>query len=341
MEMSFSTSGMGTSGVYSHCFTFAVPYREHQSYATEFPGGAPVMLSGSGSAPKFYVSSKTCSDGVAVRVTCYDRMTYTEAEFPCTEEDFIDSTTGEEIPMSLGTALGRICTECGFLSYWLNDDDLPDAVPTLEKSFLCGKTCRDILSALSEAFCGYWCVSGGSVESLMFVPFGIDVRSIGAVTLTSEYHETVKENSHAVITNVYLTDNIDEYGTDTGGIETVCIETPLANAALYQALSERIACVYNGVKCGNAFLSGLPQMPMIVSFTGQGGTRYINYCSAKISSDGILADLGLNSVDEGEWVYKTRTRRELEDRYKEGDVWKNVQITKKGGLSIVYQNLNN
>ncbi len=56
MEMSFSVSGMGTSGVCSECFTFALPLSEHPNYATEFPGGTAVQLGGTAPSPVFYTA---------------------------------------------------------------------------------------------------------------------------------------------------------------------------------------------------------------------------------------------------------------------------------------------
>ena len=338
MELSFAVSGMGTSGICSQCFSFAVPLAEYPFYSSEFPGGSCVQLSGSGGSTQvFYISSKS-DDDVSVKITCYDRMTFTEADFPCTEEEFYDSD-GEEIPMRTDTVLSRICSECGFAHYFVNDENLLTAVPTLEKSFLFGRTCHDILSALSEAFCGYWCCSG-TLEDLVFVPFGTDISEIAPYQTSSQYHEKLRENSSAMISKVYLTNNETEFGNSPTGIDTVSINTSLASQALYSALNDRIACVYSGIKCGSAYLVSLPRPPMIVEFAGEEYPQYVNYCSAKISSRGILASLGRNKTDEGTWVYKNRTRRELEKRYAEGDIWKNVKITKKGGFSIVYYNAN-
>lgn len=336
--MSFSAAGMGTSGVYSQSFSFAVPIFEHGSYASEFPGGSPVILSGSDNSPTFYISSKTADD-ISVKITCYDRMTFTEADFPCTEEDFLDEN-GEEIPMSIYTVLSRITEECGFLHYFVNDNNLLQAVPEIPKSMLLGRTCRDVLSDLANAFCGYWCCSGDLAPDLLFIPFGADISQIAPNAAAAEFHEKLKASTNVTVLNVYLTGNDEEFGSDPGGSDTVRIDTPLANRALYDALSERICVAYSGVNCGNAFINSLPTMPFRVDFAGEETVQYVNFCTAKISSCGILASLGRNKTDEGTWVYKNRTRRELEKRYAEGDVWKNVCMTKKGGLSIVYFNAN-
>lgn len=340
MEMSFAVSGTGTSGVCPMCFSFAIPLSEHLAYVTELAGGTPVRLTGDGGSSRvFYISSKSADD-VSVKVTCYDRMTYTEADFPCDESDFIDPVTGEEIPMSTSTVLSRICTECGFPNYYLNDDSLPAAVPDIPKSMLMGRTCHDVLSSLSEAFCGYWCCSG-MLSDLMFVPFGADMTEVIPIVISSEYHEKIKHSSRVLFSDVFLTNNVDEYGTDPGGTDTIRINTSLASPELYDALYARVRVLYSGMSCGNAYIDVLPSMPMRVDLAGEEIPQYINYCNAKISSRGILASLGRNKIDEGAWTYKNRTRRELEKRYREGDTWKNIQLTKKGGLSIVYQNLNN
>ena len=338
MEMSFSVSGMGTSGVCSECFSFALPLSEHPNYFTEFPGGTAVQLGGTAPSPVFYISSKSADD-VSVKITCYDRMTFTEADFPCDESDFIDEHDNE-IPMQTATVLSRICSECGFAHYFLNDNALTTAVPTIPRSLLLGRTCRDVLTSLSEAFCGYWCCSGLLSPDLYFVPFGTDMTAVVPSYAEAQYHEALRYNSRLTISGIYLTDNTAEFGAE-GDSDTLRINTPLANPALYSALYARARSLYSGVSCGNAYLDVLPSTPFCVTFAGEENPQYINYCTAKISSHGILASLGRNIVDEGTWIYKNRTRRELEKRYAEGDVWKNTEVTKKGGLKMVYVNENN
>ena len=337
MEMSFSVSGMGTSGVCSECFSFALPLSEHPNYFTEFPGGTPVQLGGTAPSPVFYISSKDADD-ISVKFTCYDRMTFTEADFPCDESDFIDEHDNE-IPMQTATVLSRICSECGFAHYFLNDSALITAVPDIPKSLLLGRTCRDVLTSLSEAFCGYWCCSGLLSPDLYFVPFGTDMTAVVQSYAEAEYHEALRFNSQLTISGIYLTDNTAEFGAE-GDSDTLRVNTPLADPALYSALYARARSLYSGVSCGNAYLDVLPSTPFCVTFAGEENPQYINYCTAKISSHGILASLGRNIVDEGTWIYKNRTRREIEKRYAEGDVWKNTEVTKKGGLKMVYVNEN-
>ena len=328
--MSFSVPGIGTEGVCSKCFTFAVPSFEHSGY--EFPGGTQVTLNGS---TVFYVASKT-ADAISMKITCYDRMTNTEEEFPCTDNDFIDYIhDNREKPMLTSIVLGRICTACGFSGYsMIGADTLLEAVPEIWKAQLMGRTCHDILIMLSQAFCGYWCCSG-LANTLLFVPFGSVPQSTASAS--AEYHEILNNTSSMVITNFYLTGNGEEYGTP-GDSGTIHIDTPLACPELYAVLSSR-AVYCTGVNCANAYIDSLPDIPMKASFAA-GGSEYITYCTAKISSKGILASLGRNLADEGNYIYKKRTRRELDKRYAEGDIWNNVQITKKDGLAIVYYNAN-
>lgn len=332
MTMSLSVSGMGTNGVCSECFSFSVPLWEHQNYMTEFAGGTVVHLGGDYSSPNFYISSKDVSEN-SIKVTCYDRMAFAAAAFPCTESDFTDQS-GDEIPMPIGTVLSRICSTCGFSNSQV-DSDLLFAAANIPKSLLLGKSCHDVLGSLSTAFCGYWCVSG---TVLTFVPLSGDtIEHISGVS-SVQYHEELRQNTRLTISHIYLTDNTQKFGTDTGCSDTLCISTSLANTALYNALL-RARHLYRSISCGNAYLEALPMLPFGVAFAG-GGSEYINYCNAKISSKGILASLGRNNVDEGTFAYQSRTQREFEKRYAEGDVWKNAEITKDDGLKMVYVNEN-
>lgn len=342
VTMSFAVSGMGTSGVCSKCFSFSVPLSEHEDYFTsgEFGGGKSVYLMGYDTTPTFYISSKSADD-ISINVTCFDRMTFAEADFPCSEDDFRD-IDGNEAGMDINTALNRIASACGVSACFLNDSALVTAVSELPGSMLFGHTCRDVLTALSNAFCGYWCcvndVNGGG--NFMFIPFGKDISEITPAFTDSDQYEKLNTSSSVDIKNVFLSDNIHNYGSDPGGTDTVRINTVLASSGLYDALYERVRTIYSGISCKNAYLLTLPTMPLRIKFADEEAVQYMNYCTVNISSQGILSSVGRNKVDEGTWTYKNRTQRETDRRYAEGDVWKNTELTKKDGLKMVYVNEN-
>ena len=342
--MTVNAAGMGTSGVYSEEFAFSVPLSEHLGYNDEFNGGDVVYLyrdygSSSGVSPAFYISSKS-SDENKVVIKCFDRMTFTEADFPYNDEDFYDRD-GNEIAMDFNTVISKICSECGFAAAAINDSDLQENIPKISKTVLIGRTCREILCEFANAFCGYWCCSSrGELSILTFVPFGKNASDIGAKIIYSDRHETLRPTSHIHINGLYMSDNSKEFGTP-GDSGTIRIYSKLASRDLYGSVDQRVSGThYKGFDCRSAFIDDLPELPLAINFEGDGGLRSVNYCSAKISSSGILASAGCNKYDEGEWVYKNRTRRELDSRYKDGDLWGNTEITKKGGIKHVYVNEN-
>ncbi|MGN1415460.1 MAG: hypothetical protein ACI4XF_01335, partial [Oscillospiraceae bacterium] len=112
MRMTCSCDGMGTEGVVSAMFTFSMPITETADPSSAVPGGAEVILQrmdneNIAESRVFYVSTKS-SDDIKLTVKCYDRMTYTECDFPCTDDDFADSDV-----LPVGTVLSRITQECG------------------------------------------------------------------------------------------------------------------------------------------------------------------------------------------------------------------------------------
>lgn len=328
-------------------FSFAVPLAENSNYSTKFAGGSTVILSGVKGQSEFYsqpfyISSKSVGD-TEITIKCYDRMTYAECDFPCTDDDFIDSD-GNETGMELKTVMNRICDECGFLGYNFHDDDLIDTAGDIPKSMLSGKTCHDVLSSLSEAFCGYWCCKYYSVlPSLMFVPLCGNTDWIN--TISVQKHEALKNTVRLPsFFTVIMTDGSVTYGDrydGDNGSAVININTAIASKALRDLIYNRTFMhTYQGWKCDNAIFNTLPDFPPKINFSGEEDTRCANYCTLKISSAGIFASCGNNTVDEGAWTYKNRTRRELEQRYKEGDTWKNTEITKSGGIKYVYVNKN-
>ena len=335
---------MGTSGVCQAAFSFDVPFSEYPFYDSTFAGGLTVYLiqpndNGGNYSQPFYISSKTVSDDI-INVKCYDRMTYTSCDFPCTEDDFVDAN-GNEIGMKINNVFSRIVNECGFMTIIFPDTNSLTAVGDIPRDMLQGKSCRDVLTALSEASCGYWCCQQNSVKpSLVFVPFG---STEWAKYVCSEEYSEIKKTAMVQIRSVHMKSVNIVFGGDTGGTDTITIDTPLASKELWSAVSDRtsrILCIYQGWQCENAVLDGLAELPLLVYFGDEEKPRYANYCNMEITASGIYASIGCNNVDEGEWTYKTRVKREFEHRYKEGESWKNVKITKNGGLKFVYINEN-
>lgn len=333
MRMTCSCDGIGTEGVVTTMFTFSVPLSEYPNYTDSIPGGAEIVLQkisdGSvGDARIFYVSTKS-SDDVKVTVKCYDRMTYTECDFPCTDTDFIDSDS-----MPISTVLANIAQQCGFTAIM----DMPEIEFDMPKSMLMGHTCRDVLSELSRILCGFFAYDS-YLNIVNFFAFSDESQGY---RINCGKHEKIRDTAYLRIDSVYMTDSGGYvYGGSSGGSNTITINSQLASAALYQMLSSRIGTYYYcGWDCDTAIFSGIPQFPIAVYFEDEENPRYANYYDIELSSDGIVGSIGCNAVDEGAWVYKGRTQRELAKRYSEGDTWGNIKLTKTGGLKFVYRNLN-
>lgn len=331
---------MGTSGVTSAMFSFDVPLSEYPYYASSFPGGAEVVLSNMSEygyahySKTFYISSKSPSDTV-VSVKCYDRSIYTECDFPCEDTDFTDND-GNEKKMDVSEVLDRIANACGFIGCLMGMDIKADF--ELPKSMLQGRSCHDVLNSVSVLLCGYW-VYQQADGGLHLISVGSKNNFLNSVSANK--HEKLKQTSTVQIRSVYMTNGSEVCGGDTGGTDTIKIESPAADQAVWSEVYGRVVgYIYGGYDCKNALLSAIPDFPMLVDFDGEENPLYANYCDMKISSAGILASCGCNAVDDGAWTYKTKTRRELEKKYSEGDTWKNTEITKTGGIKYVYVNEN-
>ena len=236
--------------------------------------------------------------------------------------------------MPISTVLANIAQECGFTAIM----DMPEIEFDIPKSMLMGHTCRDVLSELSRILCGFFAYDS-YLNIVNFLAFSDESQGY---RINCGKHEKIRDTSSMPINNVYMTDSGGYvYGGSLGGSNTITINSQLASAALYQMLSERIGMyIYRGWDCGTAIFSGIPEFPAAVYFEDEENPRYANYYDIELSSDGIVGSIGCNAVDEGAWIYKGRTQRELAKRYSEGDTWGNIKLTKTGGLKFVYRNLN-
>lgn len=331
---------MGTAGVTSAMFSFDVPLTEYPDYTTAFPGGAEVVLSCMSKegyanySRTFYVSSKSADD-TKISVKCYDRSIYTECDFPCEDTDFTDSD-GNEIKMNINTVLTRIAGACGFSMCGVGADVETDF--ELPKSILQGRSCHDVLNSVSVLLCGYW-VYQDTDSGMHLIAIGSTNNFTNSVYALK--HEKLRQTSSIQINSVYMTNGAEICGGNAGGTDTVTIDSAAATKELYSEVSGRFTgYLYGGYSCDNALLSAVTAFPLLINFEGEDTPLYANYCDIKISSSGILASCGCNTVDEGAWTYKTRTKRELEKKYSEGDTWTNTEITKSGGIKMVYVNEN-
>lgn len=346
MNMSFGVSEMGTEGVCSACFTFSAPLALYPDYDNVFMGGKTVYLtllsdSGNGyTSQPFYINSKSIDD-TAVNITCYDRMMFAECDFPCTEEDFID-LSGKEIGMDINTVFAKIKDACSFEAVIFPDTNTQAAIGDISKNNLLGKTCHAVLSMLSQACCGYWCAQHNSLlPSLVFVPFGASLNWYK--NANSKYYAQIKKLGKIRTRMIYMSNGSVEYGGDTGGADTIIIDTPIANRELWSAVSDRtynVLYTYTAWACDTAVLDVIPELPIAMNFEGEESPRTVNYGNIEFLSCGIIANIGSNRVDGGEWKYISRSKRELNNRPKFDQICGNSKITKNSGLKFVYINKN-
>ena len=148
-----AVDGLGTSGICTSQLTFATPAPFNAYRAAE------VVLTGVSGLPKYYIDSRTQSDGI-VTVTCLDRMAFTDEEFPYSS---LDSSVEEDVP--IGSVMQLIVNTVGGLTGF---GGIPLWLQTYPKSKLSGVTCADILTEISTAACGIWYITDD--ENLQFLP---------------------------------------------------------------------------------------------------------------------------------------------------------------------------
>lgn len=295
--------GLGMSGLTTSQIGFSVYGDFYASRA------ATVELSGVGDLPKYYIATRSTSNGVT-QITCYDRMAFSDTEFPYS--DF----TSNVIPIA--DVLQKIADACGVNKC----TGVPPWIGKLPKTKLQG-TCADIMSNIAEAACGFWRVSADN--NYEFVPFG----SISGTMVVNKHSPLNIGNSYSV-KGVKCTDGngrIYIAGNDTfHSYDGIIIGSDLINEDSVGEIWSRV----NGderipINCEKSIVEKIPEINTLVTF-GQGGDYVINNISCSISAGGIVAHLQGNAPSGDEIGTRGIISRKLSNA---------VQVGKQTGNQIV------
>lgn len=273
------------------------------------PRAAEVELTGVGSFPKYYIATRSMSNGIT-QVTCYDRMAYSDTAFPYS--DFI----GDRIPIT--DILQKIADVCGVG----NCLGVPFWISSMPKTKLQG-TCADIMTAIADAACGFWRVSYNN--NYEFVPFGSYTA-----TMTVEKHTALNIGNGYSVQGVRGTDakgNVYTAGsTSIHSYDSITIDSDLITADGVAEIWERAeGTEMVAVNCEKAIVGSVPEINTMTTF-GQGGSYIINNISCSISAGGIVASLQGNAPSGDEIGTRGFISRKLSNA---------VQIGKQTGGQII------
>ena len=294
-----AVDGLGTSGICTSQLTFATPAPFNAYRAAE------VVLTGVSGLPKYYIDSRTQSDGI-VTVTCLDRMAFTDEEFPY---DSLDSSVEEDVP--IGSVMQLIVNTVGGLTGF---GGIPLWLQTYPKSKLSGVTCADILTEISTAACGIWYIT--DEENLQFLPYGSTSGDI-----PSDKHTALDLGTEFTATGVKCVDgsgNIYVAGDASRKYDSINIESDIASqAGCSEIFSRAETYTHTAYSCQRCRLSSIPPTGGRIIFQGS-GTYRAGSLTADISSAGIFAEVSNPEPSGSEIGVRGRNLRDLDARLKLG-----------------------
>lgn len=323
--------------------SFSLPVKEYPDTSGIFPAGALVVLTCSNGLdiPYFYVSSRS-PGGNSVNFTCYDRAINVDRDFIISDSEYTTSGTIEYAPIS--AVMSNIVSICGFAGYTDATGTIGSTITQAQKDWINGKKCRDILDDLSRA-CGCIVMVQGDVGTadargtLVFIPVN---EGMGAVfTASSGDYQSVCCSSTKSFGEIEMSSGSSTYTAGSGG-SIVEISTPYASANAVGALYNRLHdYTYKSWECPKMQLtSAIPVPSSLITFPGA-GELYVNYATVSLTSSGVYASLGRNVVSEDMTEYLDRTNREIRQRYRLGDVYRNVKISDNGITYVLEDKVNN
>lgn len=180
----------------------------------------------------FFVDSRSVSNNVC-HVTCYDRMSRTDADFSTSHNWKTEKT------MSAHDVLTDICRICGFESSSISGG-VGGGLQYINftQSDVTGKTCGEILDTISEIMLGVWVCS---YTTLFLVTFG---NSMNGTIVNSKKYTEIEYQGRTQILGLVMKTSSDgktySFGTTTGNGYVIQVENGLISAELANVVWQRI-----------------------------------------------------------------------------------------------------
>lgn len=272
--------------------------------------------------PTFYIASRSIPSVGLLKLVCYDRMMFSDRNFDI-------SAYGEVRSVLMSTVMAHIVSQCGFSGGGAVDVHGSKSIAVDE---IKGKTCREVLEIFSEGACGIWYCD--AENKLVFLPLGTTNTLI-----TPNVYAPVKAGSvKGPISRVVAENSTDGEEYDTGGstsvrgiIRTESIFASAENAA--GILGNCNGFEFKAFKCPKVRLTSGIEIGCGVMF-GEDEYTVTNF-ALSFSPAGIFAELSAPELNESEYDYLNRARRDAKSAVKAGRAYKNVMVSKYEGLSLV------
>ena len=281
----------------------------------------------------FWVDSRSVNNHVC-HVTCYDRMSHTDATFVTSWNWEKDKT------MPANNVLIDICRICGFEGASMSGGALGGLQHiNFSQSDLNGKTSGEILDIISTVMVGVYVCSGNYLHLAVFG--GADGSIVSASEHTGLEYQGMTKIIGLVMKNS-STGKTFSYGTTSGNGYVIQVESGFVSAELADVVKQRVLDrQYRAWNCEKADITGKGfNFYGLLQFTYSGGSSdklesplFPRSVTCNLDSTGIYFSGGNPPVDD--WNYKSKLERE---KIGIGKAVGNTSIAESGRLNFI--NLN-
>lgn len=273
---------------------------------------------------KFYIYTRKIRNGI-ISLSCIDKMMVLSQPF-----DYTNVTVDSEGMVLVSDILLQISTQCGFTSVGA----YPDVLNTMDYQELVDANCDDILTMLSQVFCGVWYSdTDNGLETLRFNTFG-DITEM--VLLDNTAHSDVVTGAvKGPISRIVASNSKDVI--DTGG--TTDFEKTLKLSC--KLFTEQVVSSLLGVIHGATYRAFAVDQTDAVTDAHiccgvVAGTITYTACriTVAISVGGIITGFSAADLCEPEWDYTGALTRKLKNKIEYNTPSAGTYFTRKDGIKI-------
>lgn len=274
---------------------------------------APVIVSGIGNLPTFYIDKRSYDDGVWT-VECLDRCAFLDMP--------IKGLTASSGKYLMSAVFTKMSTDCGCTV------SAPAGLPTyIEQEKIDGQTYQSVLQSISEAYCGFWC--SHYTNTIEFVPYSQE-QSGESITDYSKIHD-YGEFEYSSVT-VSDGKNTQTFGSSAPELKISNDFVDISNATLYNGI---VGSTFKGWSVDKAIIPSA-NMPLIGGYLTMNNVKHrITKTSAYIAGDKLVVSAGSDIPQYGEINRRGLLQQRLDNAVSTNKTYCTIKPTNDKDLGFV------
>lgn len=311
VQIARSVSGVGVNGV-SVC---SLHFKSTDTAISMASLAAPVVVSGIGNLPTFYIDKRTYNDGIWT-VECVDKCA-------CLDKP-IKGLVPSDGKYLMSAVFDKMEVDCGCTV------NAPSGLPTyIAQEKIDGKNYQSVLQSISEALCGFWCCHYTDVIELLTYS-----QQQSAETITD--HSKVHENGVFEYASVNVSDGKSEQSFGSGepalNISNDFVDT--SNSTLYNGV---VGTSFYGWSVDKAIIPSA-NMPLLGGSLTMRSTNYrVTSVRGRIVGDKLMVSASGDIPQYGEINRRGLLQQRLDNAVSTDRTYGTIKPTNDKDLGFVAQ----